>query len=203
MLADRIGLDEVRARGDRSIHATGTVHGRRVEVDIEADPKGSELLRSERWAGARRPRPRDLWRTELTVGCANPRGLAGTISSAVDVEDPAWDPRNFEPSHCRVVAAEPDSLAAAVLTESVRKHLSSIHVDVAIGVEPDAVRLRDERSMNSGAGFVAGSVVHHHQGSPPPWPDRAVIGPPWWIGVLCEIADAVDAPDAADRERDR
>jgi hypothetical protein len=39
---------------------------------------------------------------------------------------------------------------------------------------------------------VAGSVIHQYQGSPLPWPERALAGPPWWIDLLCDLADTLD-----------
>ncbi len=41
-------------------------------------------------------------------------------------------------------------------------------------------------------GVVAGSFIHHFVGPPPPWPERALIGPTTWIQLLCDLAAAFD-----------
>jgi len=37
-----------------------------------------------------------------------------------------------------------------------------------------------------------GSFLHRYQGSPQPWPGRAVAGPPWWIDPPRDMADTLD-----------
>jgi hypothetical protein len=194
MLGERLGL-EVAARGEHAITAGGIVRGRPVSVEIER--KGA---RSEGWrflAGlstiSSRNR-RDTWHTVLSVGCTNPSGITGTIESVVDVDDPAWNPREYDPRNGRHVRSDPPGLAH-LLDAEAHERLMSIMEDVVIQVGA-ATLVIDHRSTtrpDSGAGYVAGSFVHHYQGPPPPWPERAVAGPPWWIELLCDLADAVDA----------
>lgn len=183
----------VEVRGDTSIHATGVFRGRAIDVDIDGEMRGSELLRYARRAGARKPRPRRRWRSQLVVGCVNPRAPEGTICSAVDVDDPAWQPGRYDPAAGRHVTTDPASLAEVVLTGSVVDRLMSIHGDVVIAVEEDALRLSEDRTASKDAGFIGGCVIHSFVGSPPPMPGRAIIGPIWWMDLLCDIADAVEA----------
>ena len=43
-----------------------------------------------------------------------------------------------------------------------------------------------------GATYVAGSIIHHYQGAPPRWPERAVVGPVRWIDLLTDMAEQLD-----------
>ena len=72
--------------------------------------------------------------------------------------------------------------------------LRGITDDVLVHVLPTAICMDHHATAlpGSGANYVAGSVIHHYQGAPPPWPERALVGPPWWIDLLCDLADAVD-----------
>jgi hypothetical protein len=71
----------------------------------------------------------------------------------------------------------------------------SIVADIVIQVLPDEIRIDHEDTAIPGgaASYVAGSPIHHYQGTAPPWPERALVGPPWWIDLLCDLADALDA----------
>ena len=194
MLADRLGL-AVEERGDRSIHAHGRVRGREVVVDIEGSGGKKEFARFLFGVNTISSRnKREKWRTVLSVGCANPSGLTGTIESAVDVCDPAWNPREYNPRNGRNVVTDPPSLAGRVLNPETHELLMSIMDDVKIHVTPTEIRIDDEKAAipDSGPNYVAGSLLHHYQGSPPPWPERAIIGPPWWINLVCDLADTLD-----------
>ena len=194
MLGTRLGL-EVEELGDRSIRAHGTVRGRAVSVEIDGDPGRSEFARFLAGLNTISSRNRrETWHTVLSVGCANPSGATGTIESAVDVRDPAWKPGEYNPRNGRKVTADPAALADQVLTVETREHLMSIVEDVRIDVAPTAIRLdhRGTTRPGPGAQYVAASVVHHYQGDPLPWPDRALAGPPWWIDLLCDLADTLD-----------
>ena len=72
--------------------------------------------------------------------------------------------------------------------------LMSIMADVQIHVLPNEIRIDDHSTAipDKGANYVAGSLIHHFQGSPPPMPERAIAGPPWWIDLMCDLADALD-----------
>lgn len=194
MLGDSYGLT-VDERGERSIRAHGRVRGREVIVEIDGDAARSEFWRFLFGVNTISSRARrEKWHTVLSVGCANPAGVSGTIESAVDVRDPAWNPREYNPRNGRKVSTDPAALSERVLTAETHEHLMSITDDVRIDVQPTAVRL-DHRSTalpGPGATYVAGSIIHHYQGDPQPWPQRAIAGPPWWIDLLCDLADTVD-----------
>jgi hypothetical protein len=128
------------------------------------------------------------------VECTNPTGVTGTIRSIVDVNDPAWNPAEYSPRDGRHVTTEPASLAGRALTADTHERLMSITDDVSVEVQREEIVLNHHSTARPGshASYVAGSVLHHHQGAPLPWPQRATAGPPWWIDLLCSIADTVD-----------
>lgn len=195
MLADRwqLSVEEV---GERSIRATGTVRGRPLSIEIDGGGARSEFGRFFFGLNTKSSRNRrETWRTVVTVGCRNPSGATGAIESAVDVRDPAWNPREYNPRNGRKITAKPPTLAQRALTPDLHERLMSVQGDVVIHVDAAAIRIDDESTAipGSGANYVAGSVVHHYQGSPQPWPQRAIAGPPWWIDLLCDIAETVDA----------
>lgn len=72
----------------------------------------------------------------------------------------------------------------------------SIVADVHIEVREGSIGIVHENTAipGKGAHYVAGSLIHHTPptSSPLPWPDRAIAGPIWWIGLLCDLADALD-----------
>jgi hypothetical protein len=196
MLGERMGL-VVEETGKRSVRAHGQVRGRAVNVEIDGGGSGAgrEFARSffgVNTFGSRNRR--EKWHTVLSVGCANPAGATGTITSAVDTDDPAWDPRAYDPRNGRHVVAQPPGLAERAVTPEVRDRLMSIIAEVTIEVQAHEVRLdhRNTAIPGKGANYVAGSVAHHYQGTAPPWPERALVGPPWWIDLLCDIADGID-----------
>jgi hypothetical protein len=198
MLGQQLDL-AVEVLGEDAIRASGQVGGRAVEVEIAADGGGAVSgavsdfavgLTGRRRKGGGKRRP---WHTMLAVECANPRGLTGTITSVVDIEDPSWDPRNFDPAHCRVVRADPPDLASTVLTPEVRDRLMSVQGDVSIRVAGNRVNLTADTEVREEAGFIAASVIHQLTTSIPTWPERGLAGPPWWIDALRVVADAVDA----------
>ena len=194
MLGDRLGL-VIEERGERSIRAEGTVRGRAVTVEIEGDPARSEFARFLFGLNTISSRNRrEKWHTVLTVGYTKPGGAFGIIESAVDVRDPAWNPREYNPRNGRKVVTDPPSLADRVLTPDNRERLMSIMDDLRIDVQATAICIDDHSTAlpGSGANYVAGSFIHHYQGTPPPWPERAVAGPPWWIDLLCSLADALE-----------
>jgi hypothetical protein len=194
MLGERLGLT-IEARRDDSIRASGQVRGRDVVVDIErkaARSEGWRVLFSVNTISSRNRR--DEWHTMLSVSCANPSGMTGTIESVVDTNDPAWNPREYDPRNGRSVTTDPPALAATVLTPDIRERLMNVLGDPTIHVDAAAIRIDDHSTSkpDGGASYIAGSLIHHYQGSPPPLPERAVAGPPWWIDLLCDIADTLD-----------
>jgi len=194
MVGDRLGLS-VDERSERSISATGTVRGRPITVEIDGDPARSEGWRHLFGVNTISSRNRrEKWHTVLSVGCANPSGVTGVLESAVDVRDPAWNPREYNPRNGRKVTTDPPALADRILTPETHETLMSISDDLKIQVQSSALVIDDESTALPGSqtGYVAASFLHHYQGAPPPWPDRAVIGPPWWIDLLCDLADALD-----------
>lgn len=190
MLAGRMGVT-VEQRDDLSIRAQGTVRGRGFFVAIEGDRKGSELLRSFA-QNPRGSRSYVQWRSELAVASTNPRQLAGTIRSFVDIDDPRWSP-SADLNLCRVVTTDPPALGTFVLSPSIHAQLMSLWMDATIVVDTGAVRLLHENRAAPDKGYMVGSIVHQYVGSPQPWPERALAGPPFWTLLLCEIAEAVDA----------
>jgi hypothetical protein len=190
-LGDRLGL-AVEVSGERSVRAKGTVRGRPVTVEINGRQRGTEFLQD--LAPTHRRRVHQRWSTELTVGCTNPRGLHGVLESIRDIDDPAWDPRNFDMSHCRVVRTDPASLAAWVVTPSIHERMMGLQTDHRIHVDPAQIRVSADEKTNRDGGYMVGSPIHNAYPRPAqPWPERALAGPPWWIDLLCDIADAVDA----------
>jgi hypothetical protein len=198
ILGDQLGLSVEVYEAD-AIRATGTVNGRAIEVEISADGGGamtgalSDFVegasgRRRRGGGKRRP-----WHTSLVVACVNPRGLAGTLVSVVDLDDPSWDPRNFDPAHCRVVRTDPSELAPTLVTPAVQERMMSVAGDVMIAIGGQRVTLAAEADVKLDAGFIAGSIIHQLPRSILTWPERGTAGPPWWIDTLCVVADAVDA----------
>lgn len=193
LVAQRYALELVLVE-PRAVHARGEVRGRRVDARIRGQGSGLQAFMSEFRPPQRRRDPRDPWQCALSVECSNPRGLTGSLSSFVDVRDPSWDPRNFDPAHCRVIRTDPDALAATVITPSVRERLSSIHDDVTIEIAPTFVRVAAEGSAAAGEGsYLAGCLIHHYGGPVQPWPERGVAGPAWWLDLLLDMADALDA----------
>jgi hypothetical protein len=196
MLGERMGLS-VEQRGERSIRATGTVRGRPVNVEIDGEGKSGRNEFGRFFAGLNTissRNQREKWHTMLVVGCTNPSGATGTIESSVDVNDPAWTPGQYDPRNGRSVHTTPPALADLALTADTHERLMSIADDVEIQVQPTAIVI-DQNSTaipGSGANYVAGSFLHHYQGSPPPWPERAIAGPPWWIALVCDLADTLD-----------
>jgi hypothetical protein len=194
MLGERLGL-QVEPQGENGIRAHGLVRDRPVTVAIEREAARSEGWRFLAGLNTKSSRNRrDTWHTVLSVGCANPSGLTGTIESAVDVNDPAWNPREYDPRNGRFVRADPSALGEKLLDAGTYERLMSVMDDVVIHVDATAVRIDDHSTTSPDAGvtYVAGSLIHHYLGSPLPWPERAVAGPPWWIELLCDLADAVD-----------
>ena len=194
MLGQQLGLT-IEKRGERSIRATGVVRGRGVTVEIECKAERSEFWRFLASVSTISSRNRrEEWHTAIAVACVNPSGATDSIASAVDVNDPAWNPRECNPRNGRRVVADPPALGQRALTADTHERLMSIMDDVRIDVHPQAIVIDDHSTARpgSGANYVAGSLLHHYQGSPPPWPQRAIAGPPWWIDLLCEIADTLD-----------
>lgn len=194
MLGERLGL-AVDSPGKRSIRAHGHVRGRPVSVEITGEGGRSEFARfffGNSTISSRNRR--EKWHTVLSVGCANPSGTTGTIESAVDVNHPDWNPREYNPRSGRAVRTDPPSLVQRALTPDTYEQLMSIMDDVTIEVRRDAIHIDHHATAkpSSGANYVAGSLIHHYLGSPPPWPERALTGPTWWINLLCDLADTLD-----------
>ena len=190
MLGQRLALD-VAVEDDTTVRATGTIRGRQVSVDIAGRQRGSELLRS--FATTNRKRVHERWRSELAVACANPARLTGTVESFVVINDPAWNPRNFDSSHCRVVRGMPAVIGERVLTPSVHERLAGLQDDLRIEVSATSVRLASERKASLEGGWFVGIPFHvNYPNAPQPWPERALAGPPWWIELLVDIAEALD-----------
>ena len=199
MLGPRLGLNVERS-GDDRVQATGTVRGRTVTVEISG--RGSDqglrgFLREFR-PPQRQGRARESWHTQVRVSCANPEGLAGSIESVVDVTDPAWNPRDFDPRAGRVVRSDPADLRDRVVTPSVYERLMDIVPDVRFALDADSLYLDDTSGTSKGGGFVAASPIHGPRGPVVPWPERALVGPPWWIKLMCDLADAVDGRTSRD-----
>lgn len=193
MLGERLGL-EVDVGGERSIRAHGTVRGRAVVVEIEGSGGRREFARFLFGINTISSRNRrETWHTVLSVGCTNTGGT-GMIESAVDVRDPAWNPREYDPRNGRKVITDPPGLADRVLTSESREALMSIMDDVRIHVGQVELRIDDESTALPGKGpnYVAGSLIHHYLGSPQPWPERALAGPVWWIDLMCDLADTLE-----------
>jgi hypothetical protein len=194
MIGEQYAL-AVEETGKRSIRAQGNVRGRAVSVEIDGEPARSEFARFFFGINTVSSRNRrEKWHTRLSVGCTNPAGVTGTIRSVVDVNDPAWKPGEYDPRKGRHVTADPASLAERALTADTHERLMSIMDDISVEVQPGAIVLdhHNKAMPGSHSTYVAGSVIHHYQGSPPPWPQRAIAGPPWWIDLLCDLADTVD-----------
>lgn len=194
MLNERLGLT-VEERKERSIRAHGTYRGRMVTVDIDGDTGSTGFARFLFGLNTISSRNnREKWHTVLSVGCVNPSGATGTIESAVDVRDPAWNPREYNPRNGRNVRADPPALAERVLTADTHERLMTITDDLTISVQATAIIIDDHNTAipGPGANYVAGSFIHHYQGDPRPWPARAIDGPPWWIDLICDLADTLD-----------
>jgi hypothetical protein len=193
MLGQRLGLS-IEPTGDDHVRATGTVRGRTVTVEIggSASDEGLRGFLREFRPAQRQGRARESWDTQVRVSCENPEGLVGWIESVVDVTDPAWNPRDFDPRSGRVVRTEPVDLRERVVTPSVYERLMDIVPDIRFELDTDSLRLDDTSGTSKGGGFVAASPIHLPRGPVVPWPDRALIGPPWWIDLMCDLADAVD-----------
>lgn len=194
LLGQRLGL-RVESTRDDAVRAQGRVRDRDVAVQVErskARSEGWRFLAGINTISSRNRR--DSWHTVVAVSCANPARLEGAIRSAVDTDDPAWNPREYNPRNGRFVRSDPPALAPALIDAALHEQLMSVMDDVVIHVGAESIVI-DDRSTSlpeSGMNYVAGSLVHHFQGPPPPWPERALAGPPWWIDLLCDIADAVD-----------
>jgi hypothetical protein len=193
MLGPRLGLN-VESSGKDRVLATGVVRGRTVAVEIsgQGSDQGLRGFLREFRPPQRQGRARESWHTRVRVSCANPEGLVGWIESVVDVTDPAWDPRNYDPRAGRVVRSDPADLRARVVTPSVYERLMDIVPDVRFELDADSLCLDDTSSTSKGSGFVAASPIHGPRGPVVPWPERALVGPPWWIELMCDLADAVD-----------
>ncbi|MCB0954724.1 MAG: hypothetical protein KDB06_01570 [Ilumatobacter sp.] len=191
LLAPQLGA-QLEVRGERSILATGVVRGRGWSLQIEGRPLGNAFLRELR-SGPNRNKAYDEWTSELAVACANPRGLMGLLRSSQDPNDPNWRPGEYDPRRGRKVVSNPPELAAAALTPELHQVLLDLWRDVDIAIEPAAVRLGEvSKARASRGGFMGGSVLHHAPNMVRPMPERAIAGPPWWIDLVCRIADAVD-----------
>ena len=110
------------------------------------------------------------------------------------MNDPDWKPGEYDPRNGRHVTADPASLAERILTTDTHERLMSIMDYISVEVQRDAIVLdhRNTAMPGSHGTYVAGSVIHHYQGAPQPWPQRAIAGPPWWIDLLCDLADTLD-----------
>ena len=196
----------VQVRGPESVHVTGSVRGRGLLVDIESRKRRLEGLHRI-GTGPRAQRAYRMWTSELAVSCVNPHGLQGSVTSFQDVHDPAWEPRGFDPSQCRKVVTDPPALAARVLTPSSHSKLLRPWDDITIHIDATAVRLHTEQQASLELGYFGGCPFHRHPDGGT-LPDRFLVGPPWWVDLLCEIADAVDLlgqlfPELPDRRSRR
>ena len=198
LLGARLGL-EVEELGDRSVRAHGQVRGRPMAVQVDGGGTGGskDFFRALFMVNTISSRNRrETWHTVLSVGCANPAGITGTLTSAVDVHDPAWNPRAYDPRNGRHVTSDPPELAERVLSPENHEKLMSLIGDIEIQVLGDRILIDDTSTAIAGKGatYVAGSPIHQPKGTlPQPWPDRAITGPPWWIDLLCDVADRVES----------
>jgi hypothetical protein len=196
-LGERYGLD-IASSNALAIVATGVIRGRPVRVDIHRTGRASEPFQALA-PSHRRRRMRRGWATELVVGCANPLGLQGALQSFVDIRDPEWKPLHPDPTHCRIVRTEPASLAGQVLDASIHERLHGMTGDHQIFIEPTQIRLSaDGLSEFEDDGYFVGSPLHvEFPGKwPPTFRERALVGPPWWFDLFCDIADAVDSTES-------
>ncbi len=193
LLAPRLGAT-LEVRGDRSVQATGVLRGRGWSADVVGKGLGNAALYSMRGAGSIRNKSYDEWTCQFAVSCTNPRALSGVMRSFVDPNDPSWTPGVYNPAAGRSVVSNPPSLAATVLTASLHARLMALTDDVDIIIEPAAVRVFHVDKTLAGRGsFIGGCLLHHPPTSGIPMPERAIAGVPWWLELLCDIADAVDA----------
>ncbi len=205
-VADELGLDDawrtlapelggaVEVRSARSVHVVGRRRGRTFEADVDADGLGpTDVLRMAFGETKRKRQAYRQWRTSLSVSCAAAAERRGTLRSYVDVRDPAWNPRVYDPNAGRAILTDPPTLAAHVLTPAIRAKLLEIAVDVDITIHPDAVRIEHHTKVPQESGFLAGSVIHAYPGPVQRMPASAVAGPPWWIDLLCDIAELAEA----------
>jgi hypothetical protein len=178
---------------EHGVHVDGVVRGRAVAVDVVGARSGNQALRELfHQPGRMRHDARTVWQSQLVVACHAPASLVGTIDSWVDTNSPSWDPRVYDPRNGRIVRADPPALAATVLSPSIVDRLSGIIEDVRIVVGTESIGLRHEGTSSVDGGYVAGSVLHHPIGPVVPWPDRAIVGPWFWFGVLYDIADLLE-----------
>lgn len=70
----------------------------------------------------------------------------------------------------------------------------SVMDDVRIHVGRAELRIDDESTavLGKGANYLADSLIYHYLSSPQPWPERALVGPVWWIDLMCDLADALE-----------
>lgn len=191
LLDQRIGGGlHVSTPAEDAVHVEGIVHGRAIAVDIAGQRSGSAVLRELfHRPGRRRNEVKMIWQSQIVIGTSHTTGLAGVIDSFVDTNSPHWNPGVFDPRNGRVVRADPPALGALVLDQAVVERLSTIIEDVRIHVGPTSIGMRHEgRSGTDPGGYVAGCVLHHPLGPVVPWPDRALVGPWFWLGLLDEIA---------------
>ena len=186
----------VAATGDDAVHVEGVVLGRGVTVDIVGQRSGNEFLRELfHQPGRRHHKVKMVWQSQIVVSTHNPAGLVGVIDSFVDTDSPHWTPGAFDPRNGRVVRADPVALGAAALDAAIVEQLSTIVADVRIHVGPTSIGIRHEGRSDTDAGsYVAGCVLHHPLGPVVPWPDRALVGPWFWFGLLGQIAAALERP---------
>ena len=181
----------VEERGIESVLVRGTSRGRPFVVDISSAGKWNEAL-VEMNSDPRRRKPYREWHTELVVSCHNPRGLHGTIRAFTDANNPAWDPRAMTPENGRVVVCDSQPLGDLLLP-LVHERLMGLWPDITLVVDANSVRVVHDDKSRKDLGFLGGSVIHQPIGSPVPWPERALVGPRWWLHLLCDAAERLDA----------
>ncbi len=181
----------VEERALESVLVRGTTRGRPFVADISSQGKWNEAL-VEMNSDPRRRKPYREWHTELVVSCHNPRGLQGTIRAFTDANSPAWKPGLATPENGRVVVADNPALGDLLLP-LVHDKLMGLWPDVTLVVDANSVRVLHDDKSRKDLGFLIGSLIHQPVGPIVPWPERALVGPRWWLHLLCDVADRLDA----------
>ena len=180
----------VEARGPESVLVRGTTRGRPFVVDISSAGKWNEAL-VEMNAAPRRRQPYRDWHAEMVVSCHNPRGLQGTIRAFTVANSPSWRPGAATPENGRAVVSDNPALGE-LLVPLVHDRLMGLWPDVTLVVDAGSVRVLHDDKSRKDLGFLIGSLIHQPVGPPVPWPERALVGPRWWLQMLCEMADRLD-----------
>jgi hypothetical protein len=175
---------------EHRVDAIGTVRGRQVAVAIAGRDRPWRIF-----AGDTSPMRKTIhmyWSSSLRVSCRVPAHLEGYVEFVTPSDFPGWTP-NGPLNQGRTVNASPAHLSD-VLPESARSWLFDRFSDLRIDVQPDAVvfDVADKGATRRGGWFVGVPMHTHYPGTGYEWPQRAIVGPVWWVNMLCDIADSVE-----------